>query len=373
MEIKKNYMSKVIFLLALSLIICFGTLISYGSLGLDRYIKNEFILSIIILILMVLYDRVNPWVINKKSIWILLMVFALLSEVINRRNHAINLISITFFVLAAVKLKEQSYKILIGAAIIAQLIFFYRYRLESYFNSYALATAITGIEIMLLLYMSKKRKLWHLISVYLMFFVILFVMASRTSLLAFSIGSAILILGYIRRMKTNKYIALCSVFVLGIFFLWKYYDLILNLFFYKWKNLGYSSTDLSSGRFGMWKDVILHQMSLMGHEENFIMDKYSHQDLHNIFVQVLGKYGVLCFIIFVVWLVDLIKRVINLSSTYRLLFMSFFSFYFVAGMAENVLFLDCKVFIIAFCFSINLAWLYKVSDDEKYENKIFLE
>lgn len=373
MEIAKKNIGNFIFILCSGLIICFGTLISYGSLGLDYYVKNEFILSIFILILIAIRDRVSLFIISKKNAWCILMLFALLSEIINGRIHVINLLSLTFFVLAAVRLTEHSYKVLISAVIIAQFIFFYLYRLESYFNSYALTTAMIGIEIMLLFYISKKSKLWQLVCVFLLFFVILFAMASRTSLLAFSIGGIILVLGSIKNMKTNRLIALCGVVVFGGFFLWKYYDVIYNLFFNKWTNLGYSSDDVSSGRFAMWKDVIFNQRTLLGHTENFINDKYSHQDLHNIFVQVLGKYGTLCFISFCAWFVDFIKRIAKLSSTYRLIFLSFFSFYFVAGMTENVLFLDCKVFMIVFCFSINLAWLYKVSDQEKYERTLLQE
>lgn len=371
-ENKSINIGKVIFLLILSMIIFLGTLISYGSLELDKYIKNGFILSITILVLVLFYDQTRLLIIKKERIWILLMFFAVLSEIINGRSHIINLMSVTFFVLIAIKLKEQSYKILVEATIIAQFMFFYIYGFQSYFNSYALTTALTGIEIMTLLFVSDKRKLWQLMSVYLSFFVLLFAMESRTSLLAFSIGGAVLILGDISKMNNNKYIAKCAIIFFGIFFLWKYNDLIYNFFFNKWSNLGYKSTDLTSGRFDMWKDVILHQRSLMGHGENFIMDKYSHQDLHNIFIQVLGKYGEICLVVFMVWFVDLIRKIINLSSTYRFLFLSFFLFYFVAGMTENVLFLDCKVFMIVFCFLVNLAWLYKVSYDEKYKTKIYL-
>lgn len=368
MKIEKKKISTNILVLFIGFIICLGTLISYGSLGLDYYVKNEFVLSIPILLLLVVRDGENIFIVSKKYFWCLLIFVALISEIINDRIHVVNLCSILLFVLIASRLKEQTYKILISATIIAQFVFFYLYGLEGYFNSYALTTAITGIEIMLLLYISQKIKLWQLLTIFLVFFVVLFVMESRTSLLAFTVGSTILILGSINRMKKKRYIALCALIILGLVFLWKYYDMIYGLFFNKWTNLGYSTVDISSGRFTMWRDIILNQKSLFGHSENFIYDRYAHQDLHNIFVQVLGKYGLVCFIFFFIWFLDFIRRLVNLSSTYRLIFLSFFLFYFVAGITENVLFLDCKVFMITFSFCVNLAWFYKISDQEKCRN-----
>lgn len=373
MKIEKQKLSIIILMLFTGFVICLGTFISYGSLGLDYYIKNEFVLSIPILLFMLLRDGESLFIVSKKHAWSILLFSAIASEIINGRIHIINLCAMLLFVLAAVRFKEQTYKILIGATIIAQFIFFYFYGLEGYFNSYALTTAMIGIEIMLMLFVSQRSRLWQLLAVYLMFVVVLFVMASRTSLLAFAVGGAFLILGSINQMGRNRYIALCAVVVLGLVFLWKYYDLIYGLFFNKWTNLGYSTVDISSGRFTMWRDVVLNQKTLFGHGENFVYDKYAHQDLHNIFIQVFGKYGVVCFAAFIIWFIDFIRRLVKLSNTYRLMFMSFFLFYFIAGMTENVLFLDCKVFMITFCFCVNLAWFYKISDQEKSESLILQE
>ena len=369
MKITKNNILDFVLVICIGLIVCLGTLVSYGSLGLDYYIKNEFILSILILVMVAFRDRISLFTISKKGFLLALMFFALLSEIINGRSHVINLLLMAFFILTAIRLSEQSYKILIAASIVAQLIFFFQYKLEGYFNSYALTTALIGIEMMLLLYISGKKRLYLFIAIYLLFFGVLFLMASRTSLLAFMISGGLLILGFIGKMERNKYITLLLIIVLVIFFAWKYYDSIYNLFINKWTNLGYSTDDLSSGRFAMWKDVIFNQESILGHSENFINDKYLHEDLHNIFVQVLGKYGILCFAFFVVWFIDLIKRIISLSVIYKVYFVSFFSFYFISGMTENVLFLDCKVFMIVYCFCVNLAWVYKVSDWEKIKRK----
>lgn len=373
MKIEKEKINIFILMCFTGLVICLGTFISYGSLGLDNYLKNEFVLSIPILLLMVLRDGESIFIVSKKYVWCLLIFAALASEIINGRIHIINLCSMLLFVLSAARLREQTYKILIGAIIIAQFIFFYFYRLEGYFNSYALTTAIAGIEIMLMLFISQRSRLWQLLTVFLVYFLVLFVMASRTSLLAFAVGGVILILGSINQMEKNRYFTLCAVVILGLVFLWKYYDLIYELFFNKWINLGYSTVDISSGRFTMWRDVVLNQKSLFGHGDNFAFDKYGHQDLHNIFIQVLGKYGIVCFLTFVIWLLDFVKKLVKLSNSYRLMFLSFFLFYFIAGMTENVLFLDCKVFMIAFCFCVNLAWFYKISDLEKSESLLLQE
>ena len=263
MKIEKQKLSIIILMLFTGLVICLGTFISYGSLGLDYYIKNEFVLSIPILLYMLLRDGKSLFIVSKKHTWSILLFSAIASEIINGRIHIINLCAMLLFVLAGVRFKEQTYKILIGATIIAQFIFFYFYGLEGYFNSYALTTAMVGIEIILMLFVSQRSRLWQLLAVYLMFFVVLFVMASRTSLLAFAVGGAFLILGSIKQMGRNKYIALCAVVVLGLVFLWKYYDLIYGLFFNKWTSLGYSTVDISSGRFTMWRDVVLNQKSFV--------------------------------------------------------------------------------------------------------------
>ena len=363
MKIEKiNY----VFLTAgFGLVVFIGTLISYGSLGLDHYINNEFVLAIPILFIAALHDGKSICIFSKKKAWCLLMFVAIASEIINDRIHVLNLYSMLFFVLVAIRLREQTYRIMLCATIVAQFVFFYLYGLESFFNSYALTTAVSGIEILLLLYNTQRCRLWHYLVIFLAFFVVLFTMESRTALLAFAIGSFVLILGSIKRMKKNKYITLCMLVLLGLVLLWKYYDLLYGLFFNKWNNLGYGTIDITSGRFTMWKDIVLNQKSLLGHSESFISEKYAHQDLHNVFIQVLGKYGLICFFVFIIWFFDLVGRVVKLSAKYRLMFLSFFSFYFVAGIAENVLFLDCKVFMITFCFYVNLAWLYKESDQER--------
>lgn len=364
-ENKRNYELINLILIFFSMcMIVFATLVSYGSYGLDYYIKNEFFIALVIILLYAFHDHAIFQSINSRQIWVILLFFAAVSDLINGRNRILNLLSMFLLFNIIYSLTEKTIKSMLFSIVLAEIVFTVQYRITSYFNSYALATAIMGLIIMLLIYVYNTDLFWRNITVYGLIFIILFVMASRTSLVAFAVSGMIILISSIKGKQTNKEISIVLCFFIFVVIVLLFSDKIHGLLFDKWGNLGYQSNDLSAGRFRMWQSIITKDITLFGHSIDFIMKTYNHEDAHNIFIQVVCKYGILTFIVFILWFIDIIRRIMKVSYKYRIVFSSIFSFYFIAGMTENVLFLDCKSFIITYCFCVSLAWLYKISDIE---------
>lgn len=364
-EKKRNYELIHLILVFFSMcMIVFATLVSYGSYGLDFYIKNEFSITLVIILLCAFHDRVQFQKIDSRKIWVILLLFAAISDLMNGRNRILNLLSMFLFFHITYGLTEKTIKSMLFSIILAEIVFTVQYRITSFFNSYALATAIMGLVIMLLIYIHNTDLLWRNIVVFGLVFILLFVMASRTSLIAFAVGGMIILISSIKGKQTNKEISIAFSILILVTLVLLFSDKIHGLLFDKWGNLGYQSNDFSAGRLRMWQSIITKDITFFGHGIDFVMKTYNHEDAHNVFIQVICKYGILTFIVFVLWFIDIIRRIMKVSYKYRIVFSSIFSFYFIAGITENVLFLDCKSYIITYCFCVSLAWLYKISDME---------
>lgn len=338
-----------------------ATLTSYGYLGLQNYFTNEFVFAFAIVLLCMMLYRVKTLSVSGYLLYYCLILLALVSELINGRSHVLNLFVMILCMPMLIVLPHKCFRFLIGACLIAQCLFFVQLGSTNYFNSYAMTAALFALEILLIIALGRNWKLWRLLVLYFLGIALLLVLGSRTALVAYAVAGFLLIVSSLHHLKKNRLFALIVVAVVFTGALWTYFDELHNFLFSKWAIEGVISTDITSGRLEMWESVLQNHITWWGHKETFVMDTFRHEDTHSILIQMIAKYGMATVMIFLLWCVDLIRRIRNISGKAKVYFTIVFSFYLLAGMFENVLFVDCKVFLITFIFIVNLAWLYKIS------------
>lgn len=360
MKIRINPLYSIM-VLVIGCCVYIATLTSYGYLGLQEHIHNEFIFASLIMLICIFLYKVKVINFYGCGVYFCLVFVALVSELINGRSHLLNLCLMLLATPILMSFPNQCFRFLIGTCFVAQCLFFAQLGMQKFFNSYAMTTALCALECLLFVTLIRGQKLWMQLTVYFLSIALLLALGSRTALLAYAVAGLLLILGSLTHLKRNRFLAIVAFSAICIVLLWLYFDKLYEFLFSKWEIEGYSSEDQSSGRFKMWESVLKNHVSSWGHRDNFVFETYKHEDVHNIFVQVIVKYGIVTAAMFLFWCIDLIRRIIKLSGKSRIYFATVFSFFLLSGMFENVLFLDCKVFLITFVFIVNLAWLYKVS------------
>lgn len=360
MKIKINPLYSIMVLL-IGVCIYVATLTSYGYLGLQNYFTNEFVFAFAIVLLCMILYQVRTLCVSGCLLYYCLILIALVSELINGRSHTLNLFVMLVCMPLLIVLPHKCFRLLIYACLVAQCLFFVQLGNTNYFNSYAMTAALFALEILSFMALEGSWKLWKLLGLYFLSIALLLVLGSRAALLAYAAAGFLLIISSLHHLKKNRLFALIVIAVVFAVALWTYFDELHNFLFSKWAIEGIESTDITSGRLEMWEQVLENHITLWGHKETFVMDTFYHEDTHNIFIQMIVKYGMSAVVVFLLWCVDLIRRIRNISGKAKIYFIVVFSFYLFTGMFENVLFLDCKVFLITFIFIVNLAWLYKVS------------
>src|SRR5690606_9951615 len=86
------------------------------------------------------------------------------------------------------------------------------------------------------------------------------------------------------------------------------YDYIYSLMFGKYVR---SYQDISSGRSRIWLGTLKTGVCLFGNGEEYFMRTYNIGDAHNTFIQILGAYGLLSFILFIIIYVYIIIKSIK--------------------------------------------------------------
>lgn len=183
----------------------------------------------------------------------------------------------------------------------------------------------------------------------LIFFLLILLNGSRAGFISFFVGfiyifrltlkESSIVLKWSRVLIVHIFLSILVIsFVV-------YHQEIIELFLNKWNG----NSDISSGRKTIWINTI-KQATLFGYGSDYFFRNYYIGDAHNIFIQVIGQYGVVTFLFFsllVVYVIILLFKEKNTS--YNAIFIS----YFILGLFENVLFIDFRFGTITF-----VVWYY---------------
>jgi hypothetical protein len=363
MIINTDKFKKTIFFFIASAILYFGNLITVNAYDLNIKIENKwvvaFIFSIVLICFMIItkYNAISEPVIRNRKfrvmlLWEIFIVFIFLSKFLYGEFNLLEyllysiLIPISFF-----NKKIQEYKnIILIASVFSIIPLIY---ILGPMNSLGIIMCIAGINLLntLRIYNSKTIPIYIVIVI---FNIIIFITKSRTALIAFLFVSAIVIFITLKKEKISfreliKIILKISVFVVLIYFS---YDYISNLIFGKYT---ISGSDILSGRRRMWVGTFQIGVKLFGNGENYFMYYYNIGDAHNTFIQILGAYGLLSFILFILICIYIIFKSIKCFKKPE--YICFFSAFLLLSLTENLFFINSRMIYANILFLTYLGCL----------------
>lgn len=259
---------------------------------------------------------------------------------------------------------EILFSIMFGTAL-GQLVFLFRYGLTDSWNGNSVCTAIALIVIICIICKQYKPPFWMLVLISFISEMILIIMASRTSIIAFSLGVAYVLI--VEGKKANgKWSSRLTILLVGVCLAaYKYRDMLFQLFLNKWENRGYSGASLLTGRGDIWLSELKYDWTVFGHGEGYFNSVYHHNDAHNIFIQVLGRYGSIALFLFIIFMIMVCVRMIRNRNEYSIVIIPVVLSYLCAGMFENTLFIDCKMYIPAIEFLLAISILLRPKEGNR--------
>ncbi|MFS1511129.1 O-antigen ligase family protein [Chengkuizengella sp. SCS-71B] len=351
---------KDIYILCIStVIIFFGNLVSFSSFRLNEFVTDRYLLVFVLLILLFSYIRWrSPYNLQFLVIWFLFIISILFSKIINEEYNLIDIFVLMVFVPWLFRIERRYLYLLCWSTTIAFIPFIFEYGVNG-FNSYGITTALIGINTAILLYLSNRQNSFRISVLILITTVLLIYLRSRTALISFLIGGFVLIYFSINKIKSKKkffyYILFSTSIILFCYF---YLDAISNLIFNKWQ---VSEEDITTGRAEIWTYLFSNDISIFGKGSSYFWNTFEHMDAHNIFMQLLGRYGLVSMVLFLVLVLYILKLIIQVNAKERIAFLAFFGVYFALGMFENTLFVDIKTFSISLLFIIYIAMLLQAN------------
>ena len=333
-----------------------GNLYSYSATSLPEAWTRYHSLMILLILLGITINLRSLCFLSKEySVFRLLIYITCISVVVNETGifaHSLSgeamfqIISLLLAALILPKLQTEDIQNAIIGIVASQILFAVYYGLSANagWNTLANSSAASFISIIIILTNKYKAPKWIHYFVSFLAILVLVISGSRTALLAFLVSIAYYELK-VMSSETNasvKRFILFGALIVAIFFL---QDYISNFFVHKWSSNSTLRDQLFAGeRFKMWS-LELQNIKLLGKENNYFWSQYLHADTHNIFIQVLSRYGLVALLIFLTFSVRLMKDALCLrKSSYSTEATVFIIYYFITGLFENVLFLDMKMF-----------------------------
>lgn len=341
-----------------------GTLASRGS---DSFsvLSVPYLYTIITIFLIIRFYK-NPFVIPINKPFLSLIGACTISAVLNNDEKMVISCICMFFIFSyLIKASDElRVSLLIGTAM-AQFVFLFRYGLTDSWNGNSVLTALAFVTIISLLsYLTNISDVILLIITFAAG-VIVIVMSSRTSIIAFFVSMICLFV--IRYKKTTSWpVKLILLFVLLSCVVFRFREQLTGVLFNKWADRGYTGVNALTGRGEIWINELKHDWTFWGNGELYFDSTYHHNDAHNIFIQVLGRYGTITLIVFMIFIISLAFFACKMKNDSKMYVIPIAVAYIITGFFENVLFLDCKMYIPSIIILIIAATIicYKNSSKE---------
>lgn len=157
--------------------------------------------------------------------------------------------------------------------------------------------------------------------------------------------------------KSSWPVKLTVLIALLLIFIVRFRDKLSLVLFNKWSSRGYEGVSILTGRGYIWVNELKNDWTWLGNGESYFDSIYHHNDAHNIFIQVLGRYGTIVLILFIVFAASLIIWSFKMKNDSKMYILPIVVAYFITGLFENVLFIDCKMYIPSILILIIAATL----------------
>ena len=333
----------------------FGTLAARGS-NLVSIIPIPYIYAVIMIVLIIVFYE-KPFVIPYNKKFLVLVCICAGSAFVNSDKEMI-ISCICMLIIFSYLLKAPDnlrIYLLIGTAL-GQFVFLFRYGLTDSWNGNSVC--MTFAFIMLISILSYMTNISDFILMIIIFIAgaIVIIMSSRTSMIAFFISVICLLI--IRYRKTKSWpVKLTVLLTVLLVLIIRFRDRLSLVWVDKWSNRGYEGTSVLTGREDIWIGELKNDWTIWGNGKNYFNSIYHHNDAHNIFIQVLGRYGTLALIVFIIFSFSILVMAFKLKSDSKMYVLPTVIAYFIMGMFENVLFVDCKMYIPSMMFLTVVAKL----------------
>lgn len=346
----------------------FGILVSFNSLNLSERLDNKLALALVLLLVlwMFLHGRTEKVNVGYHVLFVLLSLCVMVSALL---NLSLSLLEYTFcglfisIVLPKLKLGtvRDTYGKLFFPYLVACIVAVYLYSVSS-FNSQGIIYAFCGVCLLNFLCLKKKANLvWYLIIVFGIV-VLLRLTRSRTSMLTFLIAAIITYCYLFVRELTLKNLVVLAVVAIGVYVTYEYLmSYFIEIFFNKWGN-----TDLTSNRTTIWS-MIFDRASFWGHGNQYL----SGFDAHNTFMQILDMFGVPAFVLMIACIMSVFLKI--KQSTYKIVFLNFFSAWTFASMFEDLNFFTSRFLPVTMLFLLHVGLLSNEIRMKRLENNSYCE
>ncbi|NFP91580.1 O-antigen ligase family protein [Clostridium sporogenes] len=329
----------------------FGNLVTINAFHLKDKIKEKWIIIFLFSIILLFFMLITKGNSNLKSIerrnklkfmvlWELFIVVTFISRYLHGEFSVFEFI--LFSVLVPVSFfnnKIQQYKNVILMASIISIIPLIH--ILGPMNSLGTIISIAGINLLNLLtiYKSRYRYVYIYISI-IIFGTCIFITESRTALISFLIVSVMIIFTTLKEQNNSlmKYIKNSFKILLIIMLIYFSYDYIYSLIFDKYS---ISSSDMLSGRKRIWIGTFRWGITLFGNGIEYFIYNYNIADAHNTFIEILGAFGLLSFISFILIYFYIIFK--SLRYFKKLEYICFFSLFLLLSLAENLFFINSRM------------------------------
>ena len=342
------------------IIICtvLGTLSSRGT-NVFSITRVSYLFGIPFLLpFIVEYGKSNRNILS--STMVLLLIVCSVASIVNDDAGVYNCMLLLVLFRFFRHLTDRSVCMLLFCISLSQFIFIGAYGFSDTFNGHAVCTAMSYITIISIISYNYNNKLFLVWILFVVGFFTLYLIDSRTSLVGYTIGSLIIL----RNAALCKYgkIPMKYYFIIVLLLGCAYYyqDSISQKLFNKWESQGYENVSTFTGRELIWSQELTSDWTLFGHGDDYVMKVYGHHDAHNIFVQTLSRFGSIAFVLLFfisIYAIHLFRRI---DIDRKNLFLPIFITYLIIGLAENVSFLDCKMFIPSMLSILVLSRVMKI-------------
>lgn len=356
---KKKYILLLVIITSLFL----GNLISLNIFELNDNIKDKWLLLLILSIILFLIFGFN-FEIKKSVIPILILweffIFSIfISKYVNGEFVFLEfllyslLIPLSFFNPKIIKYKT----LFMNASFLSVIPLIY---LIQPGNTLGIILCIAGINLLNFLKIKNVSNKYIYLSI-ITFSIFIFFTNSRTSLIAFLIVAAIYIFTLLKR-DVNSYSGFLKkglTLTVVIFFVLSSYNYITDLLFGKYNR---TSSDMLSGRGEMWEEIFRTGITTLGNGESYFLYMYNIGDAHNTYLQVLGAYGLLSFILFILLCFYMFVKSVIMK---RIEYIAFLAVYFILGLGENLFVIDSRMIHANIIFIVYLGILMNEKSSKK--------
>lgn len=269
---------------------------------------------------------------NTDMLFVMLLCVILLSLVMNEESFA----PMIYISLTVVLFKKTGYikshgLLLVSAAAISLIPYF---KIITTSNSLGINFCLLGVAFLNELY--KKAKYGYVIFAGMIIGGGIIITYSRTSILVFFIIYIYYVYQIINK-KAPHYRGVMDfcITAAALLFLFLNLDSVSEFFSAKW-----NGADISSGRFRIWKGTVTDGLTLFGNGKDYFLLNFNKGDSHNIFIEVLGKYGVPALFLFVCFSFSLFKKALIKKDREAVIFLLA---YYMLGMFENILIFNTRM------------------------------